>query len=468
MKSLLYRPDPQLVQTLEQALAAVARAFPLPASHRADLPKAIRDLSRSLTDDRGDLARPYWAAPRLTAAYLRFFLPWNLYRLSWLLPELDLPLAENSRILDLGSGPLTLPLALWCARPELRGIPLHFTCNDLAMQPMERGRDIFTALAGNDSPWRFTLVRGPLEKALTRHDDPPFDCIMCANTLNELAEERGRSGGPDLERRLAGLTRLMVRRVAPQGRLFLLEPGTRLGGKIVSLFRQQAIELGCAPLAPCPHALRCPMSQSQARDDGRPLRGPSFSGWCHFTHPAGDAPESLKLLSAQAKMNKRGFALSCLLLQPPRRSPQDGPQKSFSDDIFGLDELEKLYQEIMSQDDDPSPDPQSAAPTPTTAARPDASAPLPVRVVSSPILLPGQAEGGRYACCAAGLGLLLNAAKVPSGALLMARQRGRDTDVKTGAILLERVRETARPSSPQKSAGKKPSPRKHPVGKKRI
>ncbi|MDR1125768.1 MAG: hypothetical protein LBM64_06870, partial [Deltaproteobacteria bacterium] len=43
---------------------AVRAAFPQKKQHRADLPYAVRDLSRLLTSER-DQKRAYWASPRL-------------------------------------------------------------------------------------------------------------------------------------------------------------------------------------------------------------------------------------------------------------------------------------------------------------------------------------------------------------------------------------------------------------------
>jgi hypothetical protein len=313
---------------------------------------------------------------------------------------------------------------------------------------MERGSDIFTALAGEDSPWRFSLLRGPLEIALGKREEPPFDAILCANTLNELAEERARPGRPELERRLALLTTKMVRRTAPGGRIFLLEPGTRLGGKIIALVRRQALALGCTPLAPCPHALPCPMLPPSDDEDERARRAPLYTGWCHFTHTAASAPAALQALSLQARMHKRGFALSCLLLERPMQLDESAlADDDGGDDIFGLDELEKLYEEIMGQD---APEAGKAAPRRADKGRDQPTpseigqGPMPTRVVSAAIALPGEDEGARYSCCRAGLGLLLHAARIPSGALVTAEQRGQERDAKTGAILLQRVREEAR------------------------
>ena len=231
MKNLLQHPDARLSRDITQALDAVASAFAVPRGHLADLPFAVRDLSRLLTAERGDMSRSYWSAPRFLAAYLRYFLPWNLHRLAWLLPGLEYPFPsahpeESTRILDLGSGPLTLPLALWCARPDLRVRPLHFVCADVAAKPMDIGLTAFQALAGKDSPWRFSLSRGHLDGFL-RKGEERFHCIMAGNVLNELSPGKGES----LEERLESLVSAMSRKLLPGGKILLIEPGTRLGGK---------------------------------------------------------------------------------------------------------------------------------------------------------------------------------------------------------------------------------------------
>ena len=75
---------------LAQLPKALDAVMPLSRNHRADLPEAIRDLSAMLTYERGGLGRSYWSAPRYVSAYLRYFLPWYLVRLTGLLPGLDL------------------------------------------------------------------------------------------------------------------------------------------------------------------------------------------------------------------------------------------------------------------------------------------------------------------------------------------------------------------------------------------
>ncbi len=554
MRNLLHRPGPAGLESLEKALAAAAGAFPVPRGHLNDLPYAVRDLSRLLTTERGGLARSYWSHPRLVAAYVRYFLPWNMYRLSWLLPSLDLPLAEGAEILDLGSGPLTLPLALWCARPDLRGLPLSFTCCDVSLQPLEIGKRIFERLAGPDGPWSFRLLRVSLEAALAasaphpvvasaastsspaaaladpaRSSAPAFaqspeafpdaanpaaparepgagralrrrdrdaraySCIMAGNVLNELPQTRDSS----MEERLERIMSLAHARLAPGGLLLLVEPGTRLGGKVIALSRAGALRRGFAPLAPCPHSGPCPMIAQEAYHPA----SPPYTGWCHFIHPADSAPRALVALGAKARLDKESLAVSCLLLQKPgatesgphgsglrsgqgsarvrhHAAPEPGNQAEESAD--DLESLEALYNEIMEEDRQasrgrastgrsthPGRDamrPEDAA-APFSAARfsgagrPAAGAfsgsvpasNLPAapageyggaRIISDLIRLPLHEEPGRYACCERGLALVLDAARLPSGGAVRVRwPRHEERDEKTGALLL---RHTAR------------------------
>ncbi|MDR0376083.1 MAG: rRNA methyltransferase, partial [Treponema sp.] len=112
------------VRTLVDAIPPlVDRIFPLPGQFRRALPSAIVELSRLLTNNRGSRTASYLGKPALLSAYLRYFLPWNVYRLCRLLPSLIPRLEPDDVIVDLGSGPLTFVIALWIAKPELRNMP---------------------------------------------------------------------------------------------------------------------------------------------------------------------------------------------------------------------------------------------------------------------------------------------------------------------------------------------------------
>lgn len=310
MQHILFPPlSDEARRALDALPAALDATSPLKAAHRRDLPDAVGELSLRLTSERGGGELPYWSAPRLASAYLRYFLPWNLVRLTRLLQALDLPEfgPEERLALDLGSGPLTLPLALWLARPELRDTALEFVCADIAPKALELGGKIFAHVTGKDCAWRVIPMRASFAEALKRLRGRPR-LICAANALNEA--KTGRNAPRD---ELAGtLAERAARLLGPGGALLCVEPGTRLGGKLVQGLRARALDAGLAPVQPCPHAGPCPM------EGGR--------GWCHFSFDAQGAPEWLTRLSREAELAKKDLSLSFALLQQGGRKPAGGPR----------------------------------------------------------------------------------------------------------------------------------------------
>ncbi|MCL1889363.1 MAG: hypothetical protein FWF99_02520 [Desulfovibrionaceae bacterium] len=360
-------PGPDLREELGRVLEAVALVFPLKPKHLRELPLAVEDLSLRLTTDRGQ-GRKYWASPRLTGAYLYYFMPWNLLRLAWLLPGLPLRLKPGDQVLDLGSGPLTLPLGLWLARPELRKTDLRFVCADTAPQPLALGLDIFHRITGRtradngeEMNWQVRVKRGRLE-AMGVRIQGGARLITAGNVLNELPQ----SGTERLEENLENLFLDFDRILAPGGQIFLLEPGTRLGGKLLGLLRGLALEYGYLAEAPCTHQAPCPLAEAN-----------KSGGWCHFSFPAAGAPPKLEELSLAAGLSKRQLHLSCLLLRKPFQEP-------------------------------------AAAETSMLKPR-TVEKPLDVRIISEPIRLPGQEKTARYVCSSIGLGLLRDADGMKSG-----------------------------------------------------
>ena len=298
MNTVLTFPTAKTRSALDSYEKALNTAMPIRAAHKRDLPYAVADLSKMLTNERGGMRANYWATPRTLSAYLRFFLPWNLYRLSWLLPNLQIPLKNGDTILDVGSGPLTFVQALWLSRPDLRNKDLTFFCTDVAKKPMEHGRRIFEAMAGVEpgkGPWKIKLVRGTIEKSL-RNCYGKAALVAGANVLNELSAARGQT----MEDRFYELSLNMANACKEGGSVLFVEPGTRLGGKIIGLTRAGLLDEGFLPQAPCPHAEACPMLDRNA------------SGWCHFNMTADHAPLWLRDLTQRARMNRRNVSLSFL------------------------------------------------------------------------------------------------------------------------------------------------------------
>uniref|UniRef100_UPI00263127EF small ribosomal subunit Rsm22 family protein n=2 Tax=uncultured Bilophila sp. TaxID=529385 RepID=UPI00263127EF len=367
---------------LPQALDAV---MPLSRNHRADLPEAIRDLSAMLTYERGGLGRSYWSAPRYVSAYLRYFLPWNLVRLSRLLPGLDLPVppcdAEHPvTVADLGSGPLTLPLALWLSRPDWRALPLTLICVDTVPRPMEMGRSLLERMAelcGEELKWTIRLVRTPLMQAFREVRAPHL--LMAGNVLNELKDKPGVS----LEDRMAELAFAVGRTLHPEGAALFVEPGTRLGGTLTAKLRETALEEGLVPFAPCPHQEPCPLLDSRERR------------WCHATLLA-EAPAWLSELARTAHLPKDSLSLSFMLLRP---------------EGCALPEKAALF---------PSMDPRGVV----------------GRILSDAFPVPGMGRA-RYACTEEGFAIIPAAEGIPSGALVACRRPSSPRrDAKSGAVEL--------------------------------
>ena len=302
---LFPRLEPDLSEALDNYGRILSAVHPLKPKHRAGLPQDVKRLSMALTAERGPGPQAnYLAAPANLSAYLYYFLPWNLYRLSRLLTGLDFDLPEGATVLDLGSGPLTLAQALWIARPHLRSRKLRLVCVDQTGQALRAGRALFEALTGEaGKAWTVEILQAPAHKA----PPGPFDLVAAANALNELAQGRGEEGHLALER----TAEILAGRMSGEGRLLLVEPGTRLGGKVLSRLRDILLEEGLWPLAPCTHANACPML------------APRWRSWCHFVFPAEGEPRWLTSLTKQAGLDKDRACLSFMHMAAtkPRYDP---------------------------------------------------------------------------------------------------------------------------------------------------
>lgn len=369
----------------------LAQVRPLKKSHRESLPNDIRGLSQILTSGRSGLDRPYWSSPSFTSAYLYYFLPWNIIRLARLFESLPLPPMVDKDLpllADAGSGPLTLPIALWLSRKDWREKPVEVLALDTSRQPLELGLELFTALgdALKLPTWHARIVAGNLEsmpRHLARCREAGLNPLLvaAANTLNESAS-RGRlksrnrqyeyqEGEEDFsDAEIApGLCELLeawskiMNIDGNMPHMLLVEPGTRLGGTTMMRLRQIALGNGLQAVSPCVHNEKCPLL---AKGGGK---GGYSSAWCHFVFDVSGAPEWLLNLSRAAGFDRQTLSLSPLLLKA------------------------------------------GASPTAKMDKRH-----LQARVISNAFHVGGSSRKARYACCAAGQCLMPDAEKVPSGA----------------------------------------------------
>ncbi len=426
-----------LRQCLEDFPNILQQAWPIQQKHKQQLPYAIDELSTRLTAERSLLHQPYWSAPRLASAYVWYFLPWNIIRLARLLQGLELPpptpmpTKKSGEALprifaDMGSGPLSLPMALWLAKPQWHHIPLTIVCTDIAAQPLSIGQKIFENLVGKDSPWRIVPRRATVEATpaeIHKTEGVPW-LITAANVCNELKGRQGQSVDERLEELMEKVFSCLR---APDSRLLMVEPGTRLGGKTIVSLREAAQNYHLLPLSPCPHDSACPLEDSRT--------------WCHFTFDTHGAPRWLTELSAAAKLRKEALSLAFVLLHHAKNTEEEHVDSSA---------------------------------VRTMSAK--------GRIISAPFRVPSLPGFSRYVCCQEGLALVGRAESLPSGALINLRSPTENTriDAKSGAFMLEHTehveytRSTEQrpftPRAPHKNDDKRyaPAPKAEKERKKKV
>lgn len=386
-------------------------AMPANSKQLVALPKIIRELSHQMTDDRGSRRLGYMNEKTFLASYVRYFMWWNLVRLARLFSNLDFDFLSGGGVcLDIGSGPLTLPCALWLARPDLRQKKLVWYVMDISQLALSLGEEIFLSVAAatGGEPWKIVRVKGPLGTAVK--EKARF--VTCANMFNELLQSRG--GEPpdflakkysqalfkylDFESGPANEGRAASDRGGPA--IFLAEPGTPNSARFVSLMRDAFIRRGLFALAPCPHQQSCPM------DGRRAGKGGANGKWCNFAFDTDDAPKKLLALSAKAGIPKERAVLSFVLASAETAcKPKDCGTRESDASSKSVDEKKSF-------------------------ASPKSGGLL--RVASDIIRLPPEREGqkprvGHYACSEQGLVLALSKGgkRVYSGDLLEVETAGK-------------------------------------------
>jgi hypothetical protein len=196
-----------------------------------------------------------------------------------------------------------------------------------------------------------------------------------------------------------------------------MEPGTRLGGKIVQLMRQAALARGFTALSPCTHDAVCPFlpgrhggtrtdfpAETPDPERGKGAPPHASSAWCHFGHMSAGAPEALQKLSAQAGLPKERVHLSFVLLEKGGGEIVRDGRPRCSDCASGRDTGREIFRS---------------------------------RVVSGAIRLPERGNA-YYVCMREGLGMLVGGGRFFSGSEVLTRIAGNGgRDLKTGAIFVE-------------------------------
>jgi hypothetical protein len=392
----------------------VQSALPLDSKRLQELPTRIRELSHELTDERSDRHVGYLNDPAELSAYIRYYMWWNLVRLSRLFVSLPIELADGDAAVDLGSGPLTLPIALWMARPDLRKKNLTWYCVDISQGALAAGEEIFLALAARvgEEPWKIVRVKGESGVSLKRK----VSLVASANMFNELFWDNPQPIEEQSKHHASGLASY----AGANASILVIEPGVPRAGRFVSLLRDSLMRLGFSVVAPCPHEFACPFP------------GLRYGKWCHFVFDTSDAPAKLHKLSEDAGLSKDRAALSFVFAKRSAAAAEsateaaDGIPDGASAQTVGA----------------PAPD---AAATDTVKRLSGMFHGIRVRITSDPIRLPDY-NTGRYGCSEVGMVLVCGTYQAAdwlntceSGSLIEVPRpdkKNAEYDQKTGALII--------------------------------
>jgi ribosomal protein RSM22 (predicted rRNA methylase) len=318
----------ELQADFQNLLKVIDNTFPLSAKHRSGLPNDVAELSRQLTSGRSDRVDGYLGKAASLSAYLRYFLPWNVFRLLRLLPSLNITLHDGDTVCDLGSGPMTFALALWISCPDLRKINLEIRCVDRTASALEAGKKLFYAFAGQSCTWKIRTIKGSLGTSIYGE---PSALVTAINVYNEIFWDNKN----DLQKIVKNESAYLLSLVKKDGSVLVIEPGIPRSGEFINLLRTRFLAAGSIS-APCPHREPCPFPGGK--------RG---SKWCHFAFGTNDAPARLLSLSKAAGLPKERAVLSFLFakIRPETEVSQEKPfpVRIISDSIVLSDALYGRY-----------------------------------------------------------------------------------------------------------------------------
>lgn len=359
--------------------------FPINSKQKVMLAEHIRELSHNLTDERQDRRLGYMNQVTTTSAYTHYYLWWNIIRLTRLFANLQdsflSSLADGNVCLDVGSGPLTVPIALFLACPQLRKKKLTWYCMDISSQILAKGEDIFLSVAAKleCEPWKIIRVKGEFGTAIK----DKADFVTAANVFNEIVQDADMP--PDyLAKKYSSDLLSYVNKDSSRAKILVIEPGVPPCARFLSLLRDALMRNAFMPSSPCPHACECPMD------------GKKGGKWCNYAFSTEDAPRDLKKLSESASLAKERAVLSFIAAEKK------------SDDSVQIDAMSESGKVLK------------------------------FRIASDEIRLPGN-RTGYYACSEKGLLLVVARKKYFSGELLSVPLPKNMTrmDRKSGARVIE-------------------------------
>lgn len=422
----------KIIQEFDKIVADVRG---MSGKQKVSLYGAIKNLSHQLTDDRNSRRLGYMNSANYISAYINYFMWWNLVRLTRLfanLPKTAFESLENSQnpvAIDVGSGTLTVVIALWLARPELRSKRITWYCMDLSQTALAAGENLYLSIAAKTikneegaglppgvqatlsptppsprgdapktplTPWNIVRVKGAFGTSIKEK----ADFITCGNVFNEILQ-RNEMPTDFLAKKYTGEILSYIK--SEESTVLLVEPGDPHSARFISLMRDALIRQNYVPVAPCPHIKSCPMA---GRTNGKTTNAYGKNAkWCNFAFDTDSAPKNLLRLSEKAGLPKERAGLSFLVAKKTVESEQD-KKIEVAKNAVGKEGSEKTF----------------------------------IRIASDFIRLPDLHKSGYYACSEFGLLLAIDESHIqPKNGELIAIKKPdslSNRDKKSGALIV--------------------------------
>lgn len=298
-----------LLEAIERETAKISHGELVSASEK------LSDRYRQRTQRQ---LQPFVISNADRSAYLAARLPATYAAISRVLHELRLkmPDCQLRSLLDLGSGPGTVMWSAVNIFPMLEKITLW----EQDDQWISLGKRLST-FSENAAIKNATWHQGNLQN---KNAFPSHDIITLSYVIGELAEDT---------------LQILISQIwqAASQTVVIIEPGTPDGYQKILAARRYLIDVGANIVAPCPHALACPMADGD---------------WCHFSQrlERSSLHREIKAVSLGYEDEKYSYIIGSKLPSIPYLGRiLRHPQKRSGHTSFTLCTSEGIKQRIISR-----------------------------------------------------------------------------------------------------------------------
>jgi hypothetical protein len=298
--------SPEL-ETPPELTSAVAREISRdPAPLRKQV-AALSELFDLFTRRRVGLrGRSYMDVPALRNAYLRYHLPLNVARATWVLSKSSPSIpswrsSSSSSILARGR-----PAQAWRLSSLCRASPLASICSPTAAgSVLQVGRALLQSCA---LPEGLHKVHTVVRALLPIPHVPRKALVWLAMVFNEA--QTGSRGGRGRRFEPIHVLDALAQRLDSPSVVIVTEPALREPARALLKLHDAAVASGrWRVVAPCTHQLSCPLLRASGRS------------WCHF-HFAWQAPPLVREVADPLRLEHAFPSVAFLALE---RAPSGGP-----------------------------------------------------------------------------------------------------------------------------------------------